>query len=387
MMIFFLINSPYPRYAGGIENWLYNVSERLSDKHEITIISQENDELPLLYSDISNRIKTVKFKTLRSSKLIRPFIRSYLVLFDIFLGSIMMGLKLKKEIRHDARCYVIALDSMFCVKAGLIAKKNRDNIRLISSVRGPHAEIYGKSFRCFRNKLLRFEKKMLSAVDLIWANGYDTIDLLSQKGFTSILMKNGVDYNGLTASNAINHQHLITDGITVGSVGTLLPIKGIYELISAASILKYKYKQKISLIFVGKGEPKDFIKHAIEKGIDKDVYFLGHKEKPIEYIKGCTICACLSGGSGMSMAAIECMTSGVPIIAWDSPVYRQFNRNGETMLLVKKKDVNELANGLLEIVKNYEKYRSRARLAIKEAVKYDWSIVCNDIINSLRNDI
>lgn len=387
MMIFFLINSPYPRYAGGIENWLYNVSERLSDKHEITIISQENDELPILYSDISNRIKIVKFKTLRSSKLIRPFIRSYLVLFDIFLGSIMMGLKLKKEIRHDERCYVIALDSMFCVKAGLIAKKNRDNIRLISSVRAPHAELYGSSFRCFKNKLLRFEKKMLSAVDLIWANGYDTIDLLSQKGFTSILMKNGVDYNGLTASNAINHQHLITDGITVGSVGTLLPIKGIYELISAASILKYKYKQEVSLIFVGKGTAKNFIKHAIEKGVDKNVYFVGHKEKPIEHIKGCTICACLSGGSGMSMAAIECMTSGVPIIAWDSPVYRQFNRNGETMLLVKEKDVNELANGLLEIVKNYEKYRSRARLAIKEAAKYDWSIVCNDIINSLRNDI
>lgn len=387
MKIIFLINSPFPRYAGGIENWLYNVSNNLSDNHDITVISHEMNVYPLMFSKVSKNIKIQKFKTLRSYSILQPFIRSYLVLLDLFIGSYTMGRKLKNLIPDNQLCYVIALDSMFCVKGGLVVKNN-NNVILISSVRGPHAELRGKSFKLFYKYLLFFEKRMLSKVDSVWANGYDTIDLLKKKGISSILMKNGINYDKLSKLQLkeVDAKLIKKDSITIANVGTLLPIKGIYELIEAVSILIIKYNLKINAYFIGKGEQSKYIKYAIKKEVGDYIHFLGHKEYPIRYIKQCNITTCLSGGSGMSMAAIESMASGIPIIAWDTPVYQQFNRNKRTMHLVKEKDSNQLAIGIQEILNKYELFLQYAENAKIEAQKYDWSIICNDLINELKND-
>lgn len=388
MKIYFLINSPYPRYAGGIENWLYNVSERLSKEHEIAIIAHESKEYPVLYSDISDNIKIFKFKTFRSFKISNYFVRSYFVLFDFFLGSYLMGKTLKKIIPKDEKCYVIALDSMFCVKAGLIAKQENKKIKLISSVRAPHAEILGNKFKLLYKFLKMFEANMLNKADKIWANGHDTINLLGKKGYCAQLMKNGVDYKYLDKLelNDSDFKELVSDKITVVSVGSLLPIKGIYELINAVSIIYNESRINIQLVFIGKGNKKPFERYAVKKNINQNTHFLGHRNNPISYIKKCTISACLSGGSGMSMAAIESMVAGVPIIAWDSPVYQQFNKNQKTMMLVEKNNINALVYGIYEIINNYKYYLNISSNAKNEAQQYDWEIVCNDILNLLRDD-
>lgn len=386
MKIYFLINSPYPRYAGGIENWLYNVSQRLCEEHEIVIISHYQKEYSILYPDISHKIKIFKFVSLRSFKILKPVIRSYVVLLDLFLGSYLMGKKLKKIIPENGECYIVALDSMFCVKAGLIAKKKNMKARVISSVRGPHAEIGGKVYPLFSKYLLGFEKKMLAQADQIWANGYDTIDLLKNKGFSSTLMKNGIDFNHFSQLKLedSDFMEIVSNKISIVSIGTLLPIKGIYELIDAVTILKKNDRLDISLIFIGKGNTEPYINYAKKNGINESIYFLGHKIEPIKYIKECSISACLSGGSGMSMAALESMASGTPVIAWDSPVYRQFNRDKQTMLLVEEQNVDALAKGITEIVKNYDYYVEVGRNAKNEAQKYDWTYVCENIFDKIK---
>jgi glycosyltransferase involved in cell wall biosynthesis len=387
MRIFFLINSPFPRYAGGIETWLYNISIRLCYDHKITIVSHDLKYLPILFSNIPDRIKFYKFKTLLSYKLFRPFIRSYLGLIDLIIGSYSMGYLLKKRIVKNEQCYIVALDSLFCVKAGVIAKNERPNAKLIASVRGPHAEIHANSYQFFSTYIYNFEKRMLKQVDTIWANGFDTMANLEIKGFSSLLMRNGIDFEKIVSSVSSNEEIAFFNKgtIKIASVGTLLPSKGIFELIQAVSFLVKRHNINVDAYFIGKGDQEDFKKYALKLEIDQNIHFLGHKENPSIYVKQCDIAACLSEGSGMSMAALECMACGIPIIAWDSPVYHQFNLNHSTMLLVTEKDVNALSDGIIEIINYYGRYLKMASDARSESEFYDWNNICDEFIENLNH--
>lgn len=386
MKVFFLINSSYPRYAGGIENWLFNVTQRLCDKHEVVIVSHERSYYPMYYININASIKIVKFRTLRSWKFLNRFIKSYVVLFDIYLGSLIMGRVLKRLLSKEEPSIVIALDSLFCLNAGLIAKS--EGTKVVSSVRGPHAEILGLKYPFFAKTLLTFEQNLLSKADQIWANGHDTMNLLEEKGFRSLLMKNGFDSKGLAEKDVEDSQFnlLVQNRITVVCVGTLLPIKGIFELLDAAEILICMNHVNVHLIFIGKGNKDNYQSYAAKKGILENVHFVGHKQNPIVYVKKCSIAACLSGGSGMSMVAIESMASGVPIVAWDSPVYRQFNRNENLMLLVEEKNPEALALGIMKIIGNYDYYQNIGEKAKLEAKNYDWSVICERMEETFKYD-
>ena len=57
-----------------------------------------------------------------------------------------MGEKLEKVIKNGENCYVIALDSLFCIKAGLKANNKTSDFKLISSIRYAHGELWGDNF-------------------------------------------------------------------------------------------------------------------------------------------------------------------------------------------------------------------------------------------------
>lgn len=385
MKFIFLINSSFPNYAGGIENWLYHLTKRLIENHEVSIFSYRSNNRHLFYNDLSPKIKIQKIVNIRSFKLFKPLVRRYFVLLDLFIGSLLMGLKLKKHLPTNEECYIIALDSMFCVKSALIGKGKRKNVKLISSVRGPHAEVYANSFPAFSNFSHAFEKRMLSFVDSIWANGYDTADLLKKKGFSSTLMINGVDFNSIQQVKLEDNEFKLklNEKPSIISVGTLLPIKGGYKLIDAVSNLKNKSRGDFQIVFIGKGDKTPFLKYAKKHNLEGSVIFLGHKNNPAKFVKECTISACLSGGSGMSMAAIESMATGVPIIAWNSAVYQQFNKDCKTMLLVENENSDALASGILDIMNNYEYFQKIGIEAKRVARDFDWSVVCQQFLENI----
>ena len=137
------------------------------------------------------------------------------------------------------------------------------------------------------------------------------------------------------------------------------------------------------MFFIGKGDPEKYENRAERLGIGERVHFLGHRSNVGAYMKKCDILACLSGGSGMSMSAIECMASMKPVVAWDTPVYQQFNRNYQTMLLVKERDAEKLADGILELINNYDTYKMMTKNAREASMSYDWSNVVEELLSNL----
>jgi glycosyltransferase involved in cell wall biosynthesis len=384
MNIIFLINSPFPYYAGGIETWLYNVSKRLCNEHDITIVSQNYRQYPMLFNDIPDKIKFIKFKIMNDYKFLRVFVRSYVNVISLFVGSWSMARGLQNIIKDNTRYYVIALDTMFNVKAGYSVRKNNSNVVLIASSRGPHAEVWSASFPLCRKLFLIYEKSMLKCADAIWANGLDTMSLLKSKGFDSVLMRNGVDFESICNISTDGLEDILnTSNIKIMSIGTLLDIKGVTELIDACATLSNRGVKNVELFFIGKGEPEKYKNRANKLNVAERVHFLGHKSNVGAYMKKCDIIACLSGGSGLSMSAIESMASMTPVIAWDSPVYHQFNTNIQTMHLVKERDSERLADAILEIINNYDYYKKIAQNAREEASKYDWSNIVKELLRNL----
>ena len=176
MKIIFLINSSFPYYAGGIETWLYNVSKRLCNEHEIAIIARSFRPYPLLFNDIPDRIRIMNFKTMEDYRLLRPFLRSYMNVVNLFVGSLSMAHTLRKILKGGEKYYVIALDTMFNVSAANRARKNNNNVVLIASSRGPHAEVLTKSFPLCKEIFLSYERKMLKTADAIWARCQGSAD-------------------------------------------------------------------------------------------------------------------------------------------------------------------------------------------------------------------
>ena len=63
MNIVFLLNSPYPYYTGGRETWLYNITQRLCERHNIYIIREKPGKNPQQngsFSDIDSRIQLIQ---------------------------------------------------------------------------------------------------------------------------------------------------------------------------------------------------------------------------------------------------------------------------------------------------------------------------------------
>lgn len=385
MKIIFVINSSYPNYSGGIENWLYNASKVLVKNNVyVDIISKDDCCFPNYYTNIDSRISIFKVKSLISFKIFRRFIRSYLYFFDMILSSFFIGKKINKLTKNDnSNFYVVALDSLFCVFASKIAKSSNKNLKIISSVRGPHGDIYGERFPLFKYFISKWELHNLSSVDLVWANGYDTQYSLKNVGIFSEIMFNGIDFEKLLNLDPIK-LNLSHNDFVIISVGSLLPIKGIFELIDALSILT-DHGGKYHVFFVGKGDQKRYREYSISKNVSNRVHFIGHVEDPIRYIKSANICACLSGGGGLSMAALEALNSGIPVVGWNSPVYQQFNCDGVRRIhLVNKNDKLDLFKKINYIKDNYDFCLNESKSNTLYTKQFDWNIIADNITTALK---
>lgn len=390
--IIFLIDSVYPYYTGGRETWLYNVCNRLCANYEITIIAEKKfrgSERFGCFESIDSRIRILSVNNLRNISFLCPFIRSYFRWINQEFSARMMKRKLKKVLDSigDNAAYVITMDTIFTAKAGRWAKKHYDGVKFIVSVRCPHAELAGTCYPMLKGYLLKSEKKNLEKTDDIWANGWDTQDMLKKKGFDSVVIKNGVDFaRAQMAETDVFNDLPLKGDYNIITIGTLLDIKGYPELIQAISIVHKKYKLKANLVALGKGNPKRYIQMAEELNIGEYINFVGERRQTIECAKKCDLAACLSGGSGLSMACLESMASKTPVIAWDTPVYRQLITHKISGYLVREKDVDALAEGIVWMLSHKEKSKDMGNQAYNTAKEYDWDNIVKSIIARIGHD-
>lgn len=391
MNIIFVIPSTFPDYTGGIENWLYNVSAKLVAEHDIYIISEKPNtiqkEICGSVGELSSKINLIRTVVPQTNTWV------YKILYHSYMVPLCMEFEKKALYKQlikilsahtEKLFYVISLDTIYTAHVVLKAREKYKNIFFINSVRGPHAELTSMNYPLLEKYFYNKENDSLRRADQVWANGYDTGDALLKRGYESIVIKNGVDCkrssskvdfpSGLKPYNC--DLYLLT-------IGTVYDVKGYRELIDAIAIVKNKYSIRVGMTSFGKGNPLKYIEQAKKLGIDNQILFAGVQNKTIEYGKHFDVIACLSCGSGLSMACLESMATGKPVIAWNSPVYTQMITNGSNGLLVEEKNASELADAIYWIYANPVEAARLGEKGAARALEFDWSVIVSDIENSL----
>lgn len=167
---------------------------------------------------------------------------------------------------------------------------------------------------------------------------------------------NGVDpkiYKIEKKLSGIRAELNIQDGIPViGIAGRLAPEKDHITFLEAAKIVLDSNPRACFLI-VGKGPEEKNIKAYIEKLNLKDkVKIVGYREDIPQVLSALDIFVLSSVREGFSLAILEAMAAGKPVIATDVGGNKEAVVDGETGFIVPKKDPSSMASKILSLVCN-----------------------------------
>ena len=98
-------------------------------------------------------------------------------------------------------------------------------------------------------------------------------------------------------------------------VGRLEPVKNPLSLVYAVSRLRER-GILLEVSFIGDGSQRKLLEQEVDRlGLNEIVFILGYKDDPIKYIKDSNVFIQPSHSEGLSLALIEAMGCGVPVIA------------------------------------------------------------------------
>ena len=265
-------------------------------------------------------------------------------------------------------------------KAGLLGRVAARLAGVPAVVHTPHGHVFYGHFGPLASKIyLLVERVMALITDRLIAltqgekNDYIALSACDPKKIVTIHSGVPVD-NYLHATVDVRRKKkslgLKPEGLVVGTVGWLLPIKGPIYLLRAMAEVWKSYPQA-SLVYVGKGDlEKELRQEASRMGVPEKVWFLGWRDDIPEIMRILDIFALPSLNEGMGRVLVEAMAAGRPIVASNVGGIPDLVCQGKNGLLVPPADPKALARELLFLIANPDKRREMGDTGRKMAVQF-----------------
>lgn len=139
-------------------------------------------------------------------------------------------------------------------------------------------------------------------------------------------------------------------GMALANVGSLKPIKGQIHLLRAFADMVPLYPN-IRLYFIGDGILRPALEGAVkELIIDKNVVFLGARDDVQELLPAFDILVVSSLSEGISIAILEAMAAGIPVIATDVGGNPDLIKDRDTGILVPPENPEQLSKAIRYLV-------------------------------------
>jgi glycosyltransferase involved in cell wall biosynthesis len=139
---------------------------------------------------------------------------------------------------------------------------------------------------------------------------------------------------------------------TVGKIARLAPEKGHIYLIEAAAKVIRAFGP-VNFLLAGNGPLEAQLRARVAQlGIADHVHFLGFAQDTVPFIEAMDITTMASVSEGISLAMLEYMAMGKPVVSTREPSFEETVIGEESGILVALKNPDALAEGILKLLRD-----------------------------------
>lgn len=159
---------------------------------------------------------------------------------------------------------------------------------------------------------------------------------------------------------------------TILWVGRFDPVKRVKDLILSAQYISNETKN-FQIMLVGYGYEEDKLRKLVKTLNLKNVIFAGKKtgQNLVEVYKKSSLFVLPSASEGQPISVLEAKAASLPIVATNVGGISEIVQNGQEGFLVHPKNPKKLAEAILKILKNQNKYNQKLQENNKNLHNWD----------------
>ncbi len=356
----------------GVATFSRNLAKGLAERgHEIVVIAPSQtggsyEEWDGNY--LIKRVASVPF----------PFYQNFRISLAPQMEIRRIFQEVQPDLVHLQMCLTIGnITQRYAIKYGIpIVATNHaipdnllDNLRLLAPMSRPISYVITEYGVRFHAKVDYVTLPTQSAIDMF---GAERISVPVQP------VSNGIDLSKFTPSHApddIYEKFAIPKDMKIISyVGRVDAEKHLYVLIKAFKKTLHEATSDVHLVVVGAGTDLERMKNLVyENHLAKHVTFAGRvtDEEIIELHKVGDIFAMPSPAELQSIASLEAMASGKPVVAVDAGALSELCQNEINGFLCEKDNISEFAAGLTKLLDDDKLRAKYAKASLAIAKTHD----------------
>lgn len=370
-----MISRDFLPNIGGLASHVFELSKALQNRgHQVRVITKRNE------------LNSRSFELLEDLQIYRIYDPSNIVFLKhtsyflkLFLYTIFLKYKIE-ELNHISKIDVIHTHTLLDTIGAILTND-------IPVVQTEHTSNFLQAYER-DSKIISLYKKGFKNVDFVIGPSNELVSKFRALGVPKEKTKfisNGVDENkfntNISTDNEIKNKYDIHNSNIVLCPRRLDPKNGVDYLIkSIPYILK---ENDVIFLLVGSGSQRNELEELVSKlNINEDVIFTGRIEnsKMPEFYALSDIVVLPSLKEATSIAGLEAMASGKPVVGTNVGGIPQIVTNKKTGLIVPPKDsksLSEAINYLIDHKEIREKLGGNARREVEN--KFTWNKIAEKV--------
>ena len=358
-----------PHMLGGTEKAVYEISRRLVRRgHRITVLTLDvhgHERCSKIEGIDIYRLPAISVTKLVGAQLtVSPF-------------SLIKATRIIRSIRPDI---VHAHNLYFNLTALAPIIKRISRLPLVTTLHLPRMQYNRKpldiSIQIYQKTLGRLivksSDKLIAVSRSVLTHAVEDLKAPSSR---TIYIPNGVDTSVYLPRNQRHENAIIT------YVGRLIRNKGPQYLVQACPDI-VKTHTEAQIYIVGEGPLRDkLMRQVTSQKLEDHVHFLGNVSDVLPILQATTVFVRPSLTEGMSLAILEAMACGLPVIASNVEGNVEIIDNGKTGYLVPPADSRALAEAIGFLLGNHKIANELGENARKKIeMFYDWEQITDQTL-------